>query len=235
MKRLDVLFLSLGLAALVATPAAAGCRTVHRCATPVVVQSAVVEAIPIVPVVSAFLQPQVIAYGAAYAGALQQGSVQQQQGYAPQPGQQGYAPQPGQQDAVLAALQRLEQRLGVIEQRAGVAPPQGQGAPMPPADAPTQQEQAQPQGQAPPQGQGSADVLKLFTTRCASCHQKGKETAGGGFVLLNGTQLVPLSAAKQKEVLKRVYSTDKKIAMPRTGNPLTDEELGVVVGWLATN
>ncbi len=210
MKRLHVLLLALGLAALLATPVAAGCRVVHRCTPPVVV-----EAIPVVPLVAAFLQPQVLAYGAAYTRA---------------PLQQGVAPQQaGPPDAVLAALQRLEQRLGAMEQRAGIAPPQAQTAPMPAADTPA------PQEQAPPQGQASADVLKLFTARCASCHARGKEGSGGGFVLLDGPKLAPLSAAKQKQVLQRVYSTDTKVAMPRGGKPLTDEELSTVIGWLATN
>lgn len=221
MKRLDLVLLSLGLLALVATPAAADCRAIHRCATPVVVQSpvAVVETIPIVPVVSAFLQPQVIAYGAAYAGA-----PFQQQGYAPQ---QGYAQQSGQQDAVLAALQRLEQRLGAMEQRSGAAP-QAPAVPMPAADAPPvpAQEQA-----LPAQGQAGADVVKLFTSRCASCHAKGKEGSGGGFVLLDGPRLAPLTADKQREVLRQIYSQK----MPKSGKPLSVEELGVVVGWIATN
>ncbi len=241
MKRFDIMLLGLGLVAVVATPVSAGCRSVHRCATPVVVNKvAVVEAVAAYPVASAFIPTAVVAYGAAYVGQPYQQQFAPPAGYG-QAGVQGYGQQQGQQDSLLSALQRLEQRLGAIEQRSGLAPPQGQAPPMPGAD----QQQAPPpvqeqQTQAPPpaqaqQGQGGAEALKLFTSRCASCHSKGKEGSGGGFVLLNGSQLAPLTAEQQKKVLNRVYSTDTKIAMPRGGKGLTDEELGVVVNWLATN
>ncbi len=248
MKRLDVLLVSLGLVALIATPVAAGCRVVHRCATPVVVEKvAIVEAIAAVPVVSAFVPAAVVAYGAAYlpgtgyAGTPYQ-QVLPQGAYAPPPPRAipGAVPvgQEFESQSSLAILQRLEQRLGVMEQRAGIAPPQQQGTPMPPADPQQDKVPPPPPAQEPPpaaQGQAGADVLKLFTARCASCHQKGREGSGGGFVLLDGPRLASLSAAKQKQVLQRVYTTDTKLAMPRGGKPLTDEELGVVVGWLAGN
>ncbi len=246
MKRLDVLLLSLGLVALVATPVAAGCRVVHRCVTPVVVEKqVVVEAIAAVPVVSAFVPAAVVAYGAAYVpGTGYAGTPYQQvlpQGAGPSippraiPGAVPVGQELESQSA-LAILQRLEQRLGAMEQRVGIAPPQQQTAPMPPADPP-QGQPAQPTQEPPPaaQGQANGDVLKLFTTRCASCHAKGREGSGGGFVLLDGPRLAPLSAARQKQVLQRVYTTDPKLAMPRNGKPLTDEELSTVIGWLASN
>ncbi len=188
-KRLFILGIGLGIIAVVATPASGhGCRIVHRRAVKVVEKVAVVEAVAVLPVVSAFAPAIVQAYGAAYLPGT---------GYAGAPyGQQsGYGG--GQPDAVLAALQRLEQRLAGLEQRAGVAPPQAQQtAPMPPADIPP--------GALPQQGQ----------------------TDNGG--------LANLSAEKFREVLRRVYSTDPKISMPRGKPPLTDEELSLVVQWVAS-
>ncbi len=232
MKRLDVVLLSLGLAALVATPAAAGnCRSVHRCAVPVrvvervVAPVAVVDAVAVVPVVSAFLPAVVQAYGAAYVGTPFAQQVAQQPGYGSQPGAvPGYAGT-GQSDAVLTAIQQLGQRLGAMEQRMGINPPAAQ-TPMPGADAPP----ASAQGQVPPQGQANVDVAKLFTTRCASCHQQGREGAGGGFVLTDRSgALIPLPAEKQLAVIRQVYSGK----MPKTGAKLTDEELSIFVSWLA--
>ncbi len=200
-NRFDAVLLSLGLAALIATPAAASnCRTVHRCNAPVrivervvVDKVAVVEAVAVVPVVSAFLPAVVQAYGAAYVGAPVAQQVVGQSGYGSQPGAApGYAGT-GQSDAVLTAIQQLGQRLGAMEQRMGIATPTAQ-TPMPGADV-------------TPQAQGQAD---------------------------NGV-LSNLSAEKQREVLRRVYSTDTKVSMPRGGKPLNDEELSLVVGWVASS
>lgn len=206
-NRFDTVMLSLGLAVLIATPAAAGnCRTVHRCAPPVrivervITPVAVVEAVavlPVLPVVSAFAPAVVQAYGATYipgSGSYQQ--VIPSGAYAPPPPQAipGATPVAQYPESFLTVLKGIEQRMVAMEQRMGVAAQQSQ-TPMPPADAP----QTQPQAQA------------------------------------GNSLLAVLSAEKQREVLRRVYSTDTKVSMPRGGKPLTDEELSVVVGWVASS
>ncbi len=123
----------------------------------------------------------------------------------------------GQQVAPAPRLQPME------------AEPDGPGRPQ------GSPEQAPPPPKAQPaSGDEAAEATKLFVARCASCHEAAAAVKkGGGFTLLNGGAIAPLTDKHVKDILIRMYSDDPEIAMPKGGKPLADPEVAVAFRWAA--
>lgn len=158
---------------------AAGCRAFVK-------RVAVVEKVNVVaPVVASFVPVPVLQYSATYAPGVP---------YSGPP-----APVAGQsQDAVLQALQRLEQRLAGLERRAGVAPQEA--PPMRQADEPPP---AQGKG---PAGSGGGHAA-MFSKSCVVCHEASvAKRDGGGFTLMTGTTVAPLTDRQKLRIIERVRS-----------------------------
>ncbi len=185
------------------------CRNVHRCAAPVrVVERVVVDKVAVVDAVA--VVPVVSAFLPAVVQAYGAAYVGGQPFGQQVVGQPGYGSQPGAAPGYAGtgqsdAVLTAIQQLG---QRLG-AMEQRMGINPPAAQTPM------PPADAPRQTQ----IDPPWTTP-----QQVDQSSG---VLSN------LSAEKQREVLRRVYSTDAKVSMPRNGRALTDEELSLVVGWVA--
>ncbi len=97
-------------------------------------------------------------------------------------------------------------------------------------EAAMQPQQAPQPEQAPQQiNTTTGGRLKVFTAKCASCHDAGvADKKGGGLILTAGNQLAPLSY-DDANLLTRVLYTGKTSAgksMPPSG-PLGDEEAGL--------
>lgn len=70
--------------------------------------------------------------------------------------------------------------------------------------------------------------MKLFSAKCASCHEKAvAEKKGGNFVLLEGGDLAKLTDGQRLKVASQMY-TGK---MPKNSKA-TDEDVGVVMSWI---
>ncbi len=133
--------------------------------------------------------------------------------------------------AILDALKALDGRLQALERTrpgAPAAPAPAPPAPMPPAGT---DDPFNPAGvRAPVAGRAPA----VFAAKCASCHQKGKEDAGGGFVLLEADgSVAKLDARAVLATARRSYGgtmPPKKSSVA----PLTDAEVAEVMAWLDT-
>lgn len=121
------------------------------------------------------------------------------------------APAAGVNAEVVAALKAIAARLEALE-KGTTAPPMksAEDAPGTPAPAP------------------AADVLPLFRSKCASCHEaRVSGTKGGKFTLLSGAALAPLTDRQLRRIGSQTYTG----AMPR-GGKLTDEEVARIQEWL---
>jgi mono/diheme cytochrome c family protein len=205
-KRLLILVFALLVAGLLCVPRAnaTGCRAYVRRA--VVVEKVAVVKEVVAPVVAQFVPIPVLQYSATYAPGVP---------YTGPPAPAPAAAAPCANDAVMSALQRLEQRLGGLERQMGIAPPQQQAAPMPGADNGKTQAPA-------PQGQGGG-FAAMINKSCIACH--GPEVAkrdGGNFVLSPSVVLTP---QQKLRIIERVRAGE----MPPPNNsksvkPPTDEE-----------
>lgn len=88
-----------------------------------------------------------------------------------------------------------------------------------------EQVQAMKSGGAP---QADAPHLRVFVARCAKCHEKGSESRGGGFVLLEGGKLPPQMDAAAIMSISYQVATEK---MPK-GSKLTREESMAIQEWV---
>jgi Cytochrome C oxidase, cbb3-type, subunit III len=71
------------------------------------------------------------------------------------------------------------------------------------------------------------DFVRLFSTKCASCHDQAvAQSKGKGFVLLSGGKLVNLTPDQVLNVCTQCYGGD----MPK-GGKLTDQEVGLIMAW----
>lgn len=199
---------------------AAGGATLATCPTVVTKKVVVTRDVAIAQVVTpvTVLQPLAVlvpAYGAAY--------------YPPAPAP--VAPVPAQQSAdtraILDALKALDGRLQALERTRPASPvapaPAPAPGPMVPADDPFN-----PGVRAPG---AAARVPAVFGAKCASCHTRGKEDAGGGFVLLEPDgSVAKLDPRGVLATARRSYSG----TMPpkkSTVAPLTDAEVAEVMEW----
>ncbi len=100
-----------------------------------------------------------------------------------------------------------------------------QGVPTP--IAPTQS----PPPDQPPVTVGATEVHKtVFTTKCVVCHDAAvAEKKGGGMVLVNNGQLVPLTPTQQMKVVQQIWSRQ----MP-PDKPLSDQEVTGVLDTYAS-
>jgi mono/diheme cytochrome c family protein len=212
-KRLLVMVFILLTGAMLTTPAeAAGCRAVVRRNVVVVEKKAIVVE-KVAAVVAQFVPIPVLQYSATYAPGVPYTG--------PSYGQQGHTGGQGQ-DAVLAALQRLEQRLAGLERRAGLAPPEQDAPPMKRADDPDTRAPTTP---------GFAAFAGKY---CAACHDAQVAARDGGkFVLTTGTALSPLTDRQKLRIIERIRAGE----MPPANNtksvkPPTDEDFDAALAEL---
>ncbi len=130
--------------------------------------------------------------------------------------------------AILDALKALDGRLQALERTRPASPAAPAPGPMAPAGG---DDPFNPAGvRAPVAGKAPA----VFSAKCASCHQRGKEDAGGGFVLLEPDgSVAKLDARAVLATARRSYGgtmPPKKSSVA----PLTDAEVAEVMAWLDT-
>ncbi len=119
---------------------------------------------------------------------------------------------------VLEALDRINRRLDVLEGRA----PGGPRERFPVQDPPVP-------GKLPTAGKGGIKPPSFFGPKCASCHQRGKESEGNGFVLLeaDGSLAPVLTDRDFRLVGSKIYTARMPPKKDGKGNALeavTNEE-----------
>lgn len=99
-----------------------------------------------------------------------------------------------------------------------------------PEQSPPQQPPMPPAQDIPPsKEEPKVDVMKVFSSKCASCHDKAVSTAkGGGFSLLEGNSFAQLNYKQIARIGSHTY-TGK---MPPGKDKLTDEETAAVMHWI---
>ena len=209
------LALLLGTAAVAVCPAPSSAVVVRKVVKDVaVVQHAVVAPVvtPLVTPVAVY-QPVTIAvpaYSASYVPGVPAAPAAAVPAAPPMPG--------ADQAAILKALQAIEARLTALE-KGGARPvdPFNPGAP--------------PAATAPP-GPARGKLTAIFAAKCNQCHQRGKETDGGNFVLTEPDgSLTKLDPRAQLATVRRSYSgtmPPKSSKVP----PLTDEEVAEILANL---
>jgi mono/diheme cytochrome c family protein len=204
----------------------AGGAAIAACPTAVVAKKVVVQEVAVAQVVTPVAAYQTLAVLVpAYAAA-----------YHPAPAPAPAAPvapagPSADTKAILDALKALDGRLQALERTrpgAPASPAPAPPAPMPPAGT---DDPFNPAGaRAPAPGRAPA----VFAAKCASCHQKGREDAGGGFVLLEADgSVAKLDARAVLATARRSYGgtmPPKKSSVA----PLTDAEVAEVMAWLDT-
>ncbi len=126
--------------------------------------------------------------------------------------------------AILDALKAIDGRLSALE-RTRPSPPAKPADPFAPAGDPP----------APPPAEARAGKAPaVFASKCASCHTRGKESAGGDFVLLEQDgSVAKLDARAVLAAARRSYNgtmPPKSSKVPA----LTDAEVAEVMAWLDT-
>ena len=155
--------------------------------------------------------------------------------YTPTPAPAPAHGSPGHPDAkaLLEALRAIEARLQALEGKSGSRPtspaPASPAAPppMPPANDPFNPPAA---SSRPAATAGKAPAV--FSTKCAQCHARGKEDAGGGLVLLEADgSAAKLDARAALATARRSYNGTMP---PRSSKipPLTDEEVSEIMGFV---
>ncbi len=192
---------------------ASGCRQVIRSnyVAPVYQQANVYKAAAIVyPVVATYVVPL---YGAAYVPLVPAAPAVKEK---------------AKDDEVVDAIKQLIEVSKQMDQRLQRL----EGGPMKPADPPkpTPGDPFNPQGLKQGTNQGEQDVVKLFSAKCAGCHDAANFTAkGGGFGLIDNGKLAPIPPEAKLKIVAQVYGG----TMPKNKPPLSDEEVSVVMKWVA--
>lgn len=148
-------------------------------------------------------------------------------GYAPVPTESLFGRnQPQAADPTLQQLLTEVQKIRAeVEQiKAGTVPL----IPTPPPVGPVPPK-VEPLPPLPPAKETAAPAhMNLFVSKCASCHDKGvAEKKGASFVLLDGTNLAPLTPVQRLKIATQLYSG----RMPKNGKA-TDLEVHEVMQWL---
>ena len=153
---------------------------------------------------------------------------------APAPAPAHASPAASDTRAILEAIKSLEARLANLEGKGGSRPSTPSPAPAPvppmaPAD-PFNPAPAPAAAASKPAAPGKAPAV--FATKCAQCHSRGKEDAGGGLVLLEvDGSAAKLDARAALATARRSYNgtmPPKSSKIP----PLTDEEVSEIMAFV---
>lgn len=131
-------------------------------------------------------------------------------------GRGGQPPAPQTPDPTLAQLllevQKIRAEVEAIKSGAQPGAPAPKLEPLPPLGKITEQ----------------PAHMKLFSAKCASCHEKAvAEKKGANFVLMEGGDLAKLTDGQRLKVASQMYSGK----MPKNSKA-TDEDVGIVMSWL---
>lgn len=72
----------------------------------------------------------------------------------------------------------------------------------------------------------------MFATKCASCHQQGREGDGGGFVLLDAAGSPVRLEAKGLLAMSKVSYSGRMPPKKSGIAPLTDPEVAEIMAWV---
>jgi hypothetical protein len=75
--------------------------------------------------------------------------------------------------------------------------------------------------------------LNAAQFRCAKCHARGNEKAGGGFTMMenDGSGFAPLDQLDWMTIVRRVASTRRPMPPPESGITLAPVERAAILGW----
>lgn len=136
----------------------------------------------------------------------------------------GYAPTatPSPElDALKAEITKLQKQIEALKAK-------------PPIEGPPKLPRAEPEPEAEAAAPTSpvAAVTNLFAAKCAACHAAATADAkGGGLHLLKADgSLAALNDKQVRKITSDIYSK----RMPKKGDPLTDQEVGVWMDYVAS-